>query len=64
MFLIIRHIIEFVKPICLPFEDDANEKYKDSKFIVAGWGYTIANIEWKCNSMYSSDFKNLNYYIH
>ena len=63
-FLTIRRIIEFVQPICLPFEDDANENYKDSKFIVAGWGYTIADIEWKYNSTYSSDSKILNHNIH
>ena len=62
-FLTVRRIIEFVQPICLPFEDDANEKYKDSKFIVAGWGYTIADIEWKYNSTYFSDFKILSHNI-
>ena len=41
-------LLEFVQPICLPYEDDAAEDYqtsqamKDSKFWVAGWGATNA----------------------
>ena len=41
-------ILEFVKPICLPYEDDANEDYytsdamKHHEFWVAGWGATTA----------------------
>ena len=37
---------DFVKPICLPYEDDVNEDYlsseamKRSAFWVAGWGAT------------------------
>ena len=37
---------DFVKPICLPYEDDANEDYfssdamKHKAFWVAGWGAT------------------------
>ena len=40
------NLSEYVKPICLPYEDDAIEDYqssqvmKDSKFWVAGWGAT------------------------
>ena len=41
-------ILDFVKPICLPYEDDPNEDYhtsdamKHHEFWVAGWGATTA----------------------
>ena len=47
--LTIRSFIEFVQPICLPFEDDATEKYKDNYLTVAGWGYIIADVQKELN---------------
>ena len=46
----ICYILDFVKPICLPYEDDVDENYgefeKESKSFhklwVAGWGATTA----------------------
>ena len=46
MLLLEIYFLEFVKPICLPYEDDLDEDYQSSKimkshkFWVAGWGAT------------------------
>ena len=40
------NLSEYVKPICLPYQDDAKEDYQTSQavqhsdFFVAGWGAT------------------------
>ena len=44
------YVLDFVKPICLPYEDDTNENYEEfekeakgfHKLWVAGWGATTA----------------------
>jgi hypothetical protein len=34
---------EFVKPICLPFDDTAPGRYLDEELVVTGWGRTEAS---------------------
>ena len=44
------YLLDFVKPICLPYEDDVDENYEEfekeaksfHKLWVAGWGATTA----------------------
>ncbi len=31
-------VLDFARPICLPFEDNINEDYRGERFVVAGWG--------------------------
>ena len=31
---------EFVRPVCLPYEDSPDESYTGQDLIIAGWGYT------------------------
>ena len=38
-----RLLLEFVRPICLPFENAPKESA--SKVIVAGWGFTIPGVK-------------------
>lgn len=33
-------VSEFVKPICLPFDDAAPGRYLGEELVVAGWGRT------------------------
>ena len=50
--MILLFIIAFVKPICLPYEDDADDKYyinDDGQRLetwVAGWGATNSVGKW------------------
>ena len=45
-----RYVLDFVRPICLPYEDDVDENYEEfekeaksfHKLWVAGWGATTA----------------------
>ena len=45
-----RYVLDYVKPICLPYEDDVDENYEEfekeaksfHKLWVAGWGATTA----------------------
>ena len=39
-FNIIFFFIEFVSPVCLPYEDNYNETYKNENLSLSGWGFT------------------------
>jgi hypothetical protein len=34
------YVTGFVKPICLPFDDTASDKYLGEELVVTGWGRT------------------------
>ena len=35
-----KYLSEFVRPVCLPYEDSPDESYAGRDLIIAGWGYT------------------------
>jgi len=37
---VLMYIAGFVKPICLPFDDTAPDKYLGEELVVTGWGRT------------------------
>jgi hypothetical protein len=45
------YVAAFVKPICLPFDDTALDKYLGEELVVTGWGRTETS-EWHMGCFY------------
>ena len=53
--------LDFVRMVCLPFEDDVREKYSGVDLSLSGWGFTtVRNEEKSKGTQYSNIISTTN----